>query len=251
MGHEAIRLQGELLLAYAYQIPRGATSATVYDYTQDTEVTLSLDAQLSPADNAAKRFKRYQKLKSAQAAAQAQKDEIAPEIEYLEGVQFALEQCENVQEVREIRGELQDQGMLHTAQRQKGKREPQLSKPVHLRSSEGVDLYCGRNNAQNDFVTLKLSRSSDTWLHVQGMPGSHVLIKANPVPQQTLLEAAQIAAFYSRARNSSNVPVDYTLVKYVRKPSGAKPGFVTYTSQKTLFVTPDTETVKSLICKEP
>lgn len=247
---ETIRTQGELLLAYAYQIRRGAATATVYDYTQDKEVTLTLDPQLSAADNAAKRFKRYQKLKSAQIAAQAQKDEIAPEIEYLEGIQFALEQCETVEEVREIRGELQDQGILHVTQKQKGKHEPQLSKPVHLRSSEGVDVYCGRNNAQNDFVTLKLSRSTDTWLHVQGMPGSHVLIKAHPAPQQTLLEAAQVAAFYSRARNSSNVPVDYTLVKFVRKPSGAKPGFVTYTSQKTLFVTPDAELVKSLICKE-
>ena len=250
-GFEAVRMQGELLLAYAYQIPPKAASATVFDYTQDKEVTISLDPQLSVADNAARRFKRYQKLKSAQTAAQAQKEEILPEIAYLEGIQFALEQCETVEEVREIRSELQDQGILHIAQRQKGKRESHLSKPVHLRSREGIDLYCGRNNAQNDFVTLKLSRSSDTWLHVQGMPGSHVLIKAHPVPQQTLLEAAQVAAFYSRARNSSNVPVDYTLIKFVRKPSGAKPGFVTYTSQKTLFVTPDAELVKSLICQEP
>ena len=108
-------------------------------------------------------------------------------------------------------------------------------------------MLAGRNNAQNDLVTTRLARSTDTWLHAQGMPGSHVVIQAPAVPRQTLLEAAHIAAYFSRGKHSSNVPIDYTLIKNVHKPSGAKPGFVTYTSQKTIFITPDETLVKRLI----
>lgn len=247
---ERVRTEGELILAYAYQIPPHQTKIELYDYTQDATVTLSYDPTLSAQENAQKRFKRYQKLRSASQAAEAQIREIEPERHYLEGVLFSVQQAETLEQLLEIRHELQEEGLMPLSQEPGRRRQITQSQPLHFVSADGIDLYCGRNNAQNDFVTLKLSKSTDTWLHAQGMPGSHVLIKSSNVPYETLKQAAHIAAFYSKGRRSENVPVDYTLIKYVRKPSGAKPGFVTYTSQKTLFVTPDEGLVKSLFAKE-
>lgn len=176
--------------------------------------------------------------------------EIEPERQYLEGVLFSVQQAETLDQLLDIRHELQEEGLIPLSQEAGRRRQTAQSQPLHFVSTDGIDMYCGRNNAQNDFVTLKLSKSTDTWLHAQGMPGSHVLIKSSNVPTETLKQAAQIAAFYSKGRRSENVPIDYTLIKYVRKPSGAKPGFVTYTSQKTLFITPDEALVKSLFARE-
>ena len=249
-SYERIRQEGELILAYAYQIPAHQNKIELYDYTQDTMVSLSYDPTLSAQENAQKRFKRYQKLRSAAQASQAQIQQIQPEIDYLEDVLFTVQQAETLDQLLEIRHELQDQSIMPLSQEVNKRKQTTQSQPLHFLSTDGIEMFCGRNNAQNDFVTLKLSKSTDTWLHAQGMPGSHVLIKAAKVPPETLQQAAQIAAFYSKGRRSENVPIDYTLIKYVRKPSGAKPGFVTYTSQKTLFITPDEALVKSLFIKE-
>ncbi len=248
-SHETLREQAEFMLAYAHEIKRGIESIEVHDYIRDIPVVLKLDPTKSAAENANKLFKRYQKLKAQALAAQRQKDEILPEIAYWEGTLLSVEQSETMEELSEIRGELQDQQLIRKSQ-SSGKNTPPQSKPLRFVSGDGVEILCGRNNAQNDLVTCRLSRSSDTWLHVQGMPGSHVLIKANPVPPNTLKQAGHIAAFFSRGRHSANVPVDYTLIKYVHKPSGSKPGFVTYTNQRTLFITPDADLVKSLIREE-
>lgn len=247
-GFERYRQEGELILAYAYQLKRGMRQATLFDYTQDKEIALPLDPTLTPSENAAKRFKRYQKAKATLVAAQEQKEQIEPEIAYLESVCLAVEQAEGMEEIEQIRAELQGQRLLPAAQQPRGKRIPApQAKPLSFVSSEGIAMLAGRNNAQNDLVTTRLARSTDTWLHAQGMPGSHVVIQAPAVPRQTLLEAAHIAAYFSRGKHSSNVPIDYTLIKNVHKPSGAKPGFVTYTSQKTIFITPDETLVKRLI----
>lgn len=246
-GWERYRQEGELILAYAYQLKRGMQTATLFDYTQDKEITLTLEPTLTPSENAAKRFKRYQKAKATLIAAQEQKEQIEPEIAYLESVCLAVEQAEAMEEIEQIRAELQGQRLLPATQT-RGKRAPApQAKPLAFISSEGIPMLAGRNNAQNDLVTTRLARSTDTWLHAQGMPGSHVVIQVHPVPQQTLLEAAHIAAYFSRGKHSNNVPIDYTLIKNVHKPSGAKPGFVTYTSQKTIFITPDEALVKRLI----
>lgn len=247
---ERVRTEGELILAYAYQIPPHQSKIELYDYTQDAPVTLSYDPQLSAQENAQKRFKRYQKLKSASEAAARQIEQIRPEIEYLEDVLFSIHQSETLDQLLEIRHELQDQDILPLPKEQGQKRRAVQSQPLRFVSTDGIELLCGRNNAQNDLVTLRLSRSTDTWLHAQGMPGSHVLVRACPVPPDTLRQAAHIAAFYSKGRRSENVPIDYTLIKHVRKPSGAKPGFVTYAFQKTLFITPDEALVKSLFARD-
>ena len=248
-SHETIREQAEFMLAYAHQIKLGMQSIQVHDYIHDVPVTLELDPTKSAAENANRLFKRYQKLKAQAVAAQRQKDEILPEIAYWEGTLLSVEQSETMEELFEIRAELQDQQLIKKAN-SAGKSTQLQSKPLRFVSGDGVEMLCGRNNNQNDLVTCRLSRSSDTWLHAQGMPGSHVLIKASPVPPGTLQQAAQIAAFFSRGRHSANVPVDYTLIKNVHKPSGSKPGFVTYTNQRTLFITPDADLVKSLIREE-
>ena len=249
VSYESIREQGEFMLAYAHEIKRGMEHIQVHDYIHDVPVVLTLDPTLSAAENANKLFKRYQKLKSSSTAAQQQKDQVLPEIAYWESILLSIEQSETMEELQDIRTELQIQQLIRTVHSQ-GKSTPPQSKPLRFVSNDGVEILCGRNNIQNDLVTCRLSRSGDTWLHAQGMPGSHVLIKANPVPPETLRQAAHIAAFFSRGRHSSNVPVDYTLIKNVHKPSGSKPGFVTYTNQKTLFVTPEGDLVKSLIHEE-
>ncbi len=245
-SYESIREQGEFMLAYAHEIKRGMACVQVHDYIHDAPVVLALDPTLSAAENANKLFKRYQKLKSSAIAAQQQKDQILPEIAYWESILLSIELSEAMEDLQDIRMELQDQQLIRTV-RSQGKSTPPQSKPLRFVSSDGVEILCGRNNVQNDLVTCRLSRSTDTWLHAQGMPGSHVVIKAHPVLPDTLRQAAQIAAFFSRGRHSGNVPVDYTLIKNVHKPSGSKPGFVTYTNQKTLFITPDGDLVKSLI----
>jgi predicted ribosome quality control (RQC) complex YloA/Tae2 family protein len=245
---ERLRETGEFMLAYVHQIERGADSFEAYDYIRNETVTLALDPTKSAAENAKAVFKRYQKLKASAVAAKQQLDAILPEAVYLEDTLLLVDQAEDMQTLMEIRQELTDQGLLRPVSARVGAK--QVSKPLRFVSGDGVEIFAGRNNAQNDLVTTKLGRSTDTWLHAQGMAGSHVLIRANPVPAVTLRQAAQIAAYFSRGKQSANVPVDYTLLKHVRKPSGAKPGFVTYTSQKTLFVTPDAGLVKSLIREE-
>lgn len=250
-SYEDLRQEGEFLLAYAHKIKRGSETANVYDYVNDRQVELRLDPTLSAADNAAKRFRRYQKLKATAQAAQKQRSEILRDIEYWEGISLAVEQSEDLDSLLEIRDELKGEGLLRSATTKSKGSPNRTSRPLRFLSSDGVEIFAGRNNAQNDQVTVKIGKSGDTWMHAQGMPGSHVLIKANPVPSDTLWQAAHIAAYFSRAKHSANVPIDYTLIKNVHKPSGAKPGFVTYTGQKTMFVTPDAALVKSMIQADP
>ncbi|MBQ9989101.1 MAG: NFACT family protein [Clostridia bacterium] len=243
---DQFRKEGELILANLWQIKRGDKTVMVTDYESDTVVVLTLDNTKTPSENAANRFKKYRKLKASIEAANAQLKEIEPEIEYLESVLYTIRHCANLEELADIRAELQDQHVLQAPQ-QRNKHVAQTAQPLHFTSSEGIEIFVGRNNNQNDLLTTRLSRPGDTWMHAQGMPGSHVLVRANPVPAVTLEEAAMIAAFFSGGRNSSNVPIDHTLIKYVRKPSGSKPGFVTYSNQKTIFITPDSVAVKKLM----
>jgi predicted ribosome quality control (RQC) complex YloA/Tae2 family protein len=153
----------------------------------------------------------------------------------------------------EIRDELVGQNYIKKSLKNKKKKTKNLvSKPLHLISSENFDIFVGKNNIQNDILTLKTAHSNDLWLHTKDTAGSHVIIKTNgqTIPDQTLKEAAEICSFYSKARYSANVPVDYTIVKNVKKPSGAKPGMVIYKQFKTIYVTPDENIVNKLVCKE-
>ncbi|TLN00225.1 fibronectin-binding domain-containing protein, partial [bacterium] len=211
---------------------------------------------LTPVENAQLYFKRYTKAKNSAGYASAQKEAALTEARYLDSVFTSLAQAESLSEVNEIRGELAEQGYIKEKPLPRRPRagagtnkaaEP--LPPLTFNSSEGPTILVGRNNRQNDRLTLRTAGPEDIWLHVKDIPGSHVIIRSDQlaeVTERTLEEAAILAAYYSKARASANVPVDYTFRKHVHKPKGAKPGMVIYENQRTLYVTPDEETVKKL-----
>ncbi|MBB6449356.1 putative ribosome quality control (RQC) complex YloA/Tae2 family protein [Geomicrobium halophilum] len=238
---------GELLTAHMHQIRMGDSVAEVIDYYDESAPTIQidLDPEKSPADNAQDYFHRYNKAKNAGKAVKKQRQHAKREIEYFESLLQQLDSIE-AKDITEIRDELEEGGYLKakkTKKRKKKNNKPSLDRYV---SSDGVEIYVGKNNKQNEYLTSRLARRSDTWLHTKDIPGSHVVIRADEFSEETLSEAAELAAYYSKARESGSVPVDYTLIRHVKKPNGAKPGFVTYDEQKTLFVTPKESTVKQL-----
>jgi len=245
---EQYRLFGELLTANAYQLERGARSATVQNYYSEdlSAVTIPLDPTLSPSANAQRYYKKYNKAKAAYDMADGQIAEITEELEYLEGQLNNLENCTEENELAEIREELIREGYVRP---EKGrKRPPKIAqtKPLHYLSSDGTDIFVGKNNVQNDYLTLRFADGDDIWMHTKKIPGSHVIVKSAAPSETTLREAALLAAWHSKARTSAQVPVDYTPRKYVKKPSGSKPGFVIYTTNRTLYATPDERAVKAL-----
>lgn len=248
---EKYRIQGELLTANIYRISRGMTSITVENfYDPPTKVTIALDARLSPAENAQKLFKQYTKLKNSLVATSEQLAASKAEKKYLLDVLTSIELAESTADLAEIKEELQAGGYLTSPKQQVQSRQKQKtsSSPLRFESSDGFTIYVGRNNRQNDRVTFRIGKPDDIWLHVKNIPGSHVIIvtESRSVPNTTLEEAAILAAYYSRARNSTNVAVDYTQRKNVRKPSGTRPGQVIYDHYTTLFVTPDPEKVAAI-----
>lgn len=229
---------GELLTAHMHLVERGMDEITVVDYYDENqaEITIPLQEDLTPSENAQRFFNRYRKLLTAKKRALYENRKTKAEIAYLESVLQQLEQARE-EDIEEIRTELQEEGYQKQRHR-RGRRKKAKPSPEQFTASDGTTIYVGRNNNQNEYVTHRLAHKEDIWLHTLDIPGSHVVIKSSDPSEQTLLEAAQLAAYYSRARQSESVPVDYTKVKHVHKPRGAKPGFVTYTNQKTLFVTP-------------
>lgn len=244
---DEFRIFGELLTANLHLVSRGMTEIAVQNfYDEDMGmVTIPLDIRKSPAQNAQFLFNKYQKLKKAVRFVEEQMRLTKEEMGYLETVQQQLEDA-SPEDVEEIRVELAEQGYIKYKQK-KGSRKPNQNPTLEKYiSSTGLPILVGKNNKQNDYLTNKFARNSDLWFHVKDLPGSHVVIQdANP-DEASILEAAMIAAFYSKARLSGSVPVDATLIKHVKKPSGAKPGYVTYDNQTTYFVTPDEATVKKL-----
>jgi len=242
------RITGELLIANMHAIQKGQPCVEVIDYYDERQptVTIELDPQLTPSENAQRWFKRYNKAKNSITAAAAQMEAARGEIAYFDTLLAQLETA-SLQDIEEIREELAEQGYLKqrggTGARKKKQARPAL---LCYTSSENVPIYVGKNNTQNEYLTNRLASPNDTWLHTKDIPGSHVVIRGTGFGDATLEEAAMLAAYYSRGKESSLVPVDYTLIRHVRKPSGAKPGFVIYDHQKTLFVTPDEERIKAL-----
>lgn len=243
------QIYGELLTANLYQITRGQPEANVINYYEEEAPLLSipLDPALTPSENAQAYFKRYTKTKNSRAFVDNQIAGAKEEILYLDTV---LQQIENagLADIEDIREELAEQGYLR-ARPSQGKKGNKQKNPTLERytSSEGVTIYVGKNNKQNDYLTNRLANPDDTWLHTKDIPGSHVIIRGTEFGETTLMEAANLATYYSKARQSSQVPVDYTLVRHVRKPKGAKPGFVIYEQQKTQFVTPNDEIIRTLM----
>jgi len=241
-----LRLYGELITANIFNIKKGIDCVKLQNYySPDGEyISIPLEVNLSPQDNAQKYFKKYNKAKSAFVQTNKQIVENHQEIKYLESVVHMLDSAETVQEIDDIRQELIEEGYIKAgAKDKKGKRRIKNQKensPAMFKSSDGFTIYAGKNNKQNDILTLKTASSSDIWLHTKNIPGSHVIIRGEgrEISETAILEAAIIAARHSKARTSSNVNVDYTKVKYVKKPAGAKPGMVIYTHYRTLTVTP-------------
>ena len=246
---DALRIRGELVTANLYRMERGQTKLVAENYYDPElkEIEISLSPLLSPQQNAAKYFKDYNKAKNAESylTEQIQKGEL--ELSYLESILEELSRMESERDLAEIRQELISGGYLkHTDKKKKMKTTP--SKPMEFRSSQGLRIRVGRNNSQNDVLTLKSSFKSDVWLHTQKIHGSHAIIscEGKEPDETTLLEAAKLAAYYSQARDGQNVPVDYTLVKNVKKPTGAKPGMVIYDHYNTLYVTPEPDLAEKL-----
>lgn len=243
------RLFGELLTAYMHEVRPGEQAIDVVNYYDEagSTVTIPLDPERSPSENAQHYFKRYNKLKASRSYLNEQIKRTQEENAYLENILHQLESAD-LEDVADIREELAQEGYIRKQKMKRDRRKTRKSRPqlTVTRSSEGNAIYIGRNNRQNDYLTNRLANGEDTWLHTKDIPGSHVVIRGSRFGEATLVEAAQIAAYFSKGRTSSQVPVDYTLVKHVRKPKGAKPGFVIYDKHKTLYVTPDESFIRQL-----
>lgn len=249
---EESRIYGELLLANMYQLEKGMHEVKVLNYydPESPEITIKLDSRLTPSENSQRYFKKYNKLKTAQEKLAVQIEDADSDLAYLEQVQTAVELSSDPTNIEEIRQELVEAGIMKKKHQKKDKKKSKIE-PLSYMSSEGFEILVGKNNLQNDYLTLKLASNKDMWLHTKIIPGSHVIIrtKGQDVSEQTIYEAACIAAWHSKGRLSSQVPVDYTPVKHVSKPSGAKPGMVIYTTNQTVYVTPDEDDIESMRVK--
>ena len=240
-NRETLRLYGDLINAGMHLIPTGAASAELINYYDENcaPITVPLDPALSAAANAQKYYKDYRR---AQTAERMLTDRIAAgeqELVYLESVFDNLSRAATTRELDELRAELEAEGYLR---RQRGKQKPPPPmKPLTFRSDDGFTIYVGRNNLENDRLTLRVAKGSDYWLHTKNIPGSHVIVvcEGQTPPDHTLEQAAILAATHSKAADSVQVPVDYAQARYVKKPSGAKPGMVIYTDNRTAYVNPD------------
>jgi len=237
---DIFKLKGDLISANMYKLEKGMTSCELENFYDEScgRVKIKLDPKLTPSQNMQKYYEEYRKADTAEKKLTEQIKQGQEELAYIDSVFDALTRTNSEDEVNELRLELSEQGYIK-ANKLKGK-PPKSKPPIEFTSPDGYKIFVGRNNKQNDRLTTKLAEKSDIWLHTQNITGSHVIIQTNGTapPNETILYAARLAAFYSKAKNSSQVPVDYTLVKYVKKPAGAKPGMVIFTNNKTLFVTP-------------
>jgi predicted ribosome quality control (RQC) complex YloA/Tae2 family protein len=252
---ETLRQMGDILTSNLYQLQRGMKAAELENYYDEHYATIRipLDPLLTPQQNAAKYYKDYNKAKNAEKFLTQQIEKGEQELDYLESVLQSLRQAEGERDLSEIRVELEDAGYLRKKTLPKGKKAPKRGavKPMEFRSTAGLRISVGRNNIQNDQLTCKLAYNSDIWFHTQKIHGSHVILwtEGTTPDDQSLTEAATLAAYYSQARDGQNVPVDYTPVKYVKKPSGARPGMVIYETYSTAYVTPKEELVERLKVK--
>ncbi|WP_010649411.1 Rqc2 family fibronectin-binding protein [Oceanobacillus massiliensis] len=239
---------GELLTAHMHLVKQGDTSITVTDYydPEQAERSIELNPNKTPSENAQGYFKTYQKLKTSKAVIEKEITRTNAEIEYFDQLLQQIDVA-SVEDIEGIREELREEGYLKKQKsNRKNKNKPSKPVPEEYTASDGTLILVGKNNKQNEYATTKLAHRDDTWLHTKDIPGSHVIIRAKEYSEQTLMEAAELAAYFSKSQSSSSVPVDYTTIRNVKKPNGAKPGYVIYDNQKTLYVTPLKETVDKL-----
>ncbi len=242
---ELYKLYGELLTTNLYKMPNyNIENFTVENYYDNNkEITIPLDVKLSPSANTKQYFKKYRKLQNTKTIVQKQKELVINEIEYLESIVYEINNSYNIEELEDIYEEIKEITQENQSKGLNKKKEKKLEKNMPSEYKiDGFTIYVGKNNKQNDFLTCKLARNNDMWFHTKDIHGSHVVLKLDKgikkVPDSIIYRCATIAAYYSKAKMSQNVPVDYTYIKYVKKPNGAKPGMVIYTDNKTLYVNP-------------
>ena len=236
---DKFKIYGELLHTYGYQIEAGAKSTEVDNYYTGEKLTIPLDTELTPMDNAKKYFDKYGKLKRTYEALLKLTEETKEEVEHLESVLLSLDMALLEEDLTEIKEELIESGYI----RRKGgnKKTKITSKPYHYVSSDGFHIYVGKNNLQNEELTFKFAEGGDWWFHAKGIPGSHVIVKANgkELPDATFEEAGRLAAYFSKGREQDKVEIDYVEKKHVKKPAAAKPGFVVYYTNYSLMIDSD------------
>ncbi|MFJ7950468.1 NFACT family protein [Lysinibacillus sp. NPDC096418] len=239
---DQFQLYGELLMANIYAFEKGVKEVTVINYYTESgeQITIPVSERKTPIENAQSYFTKYTKAKNALIMVKEQLEKTEDEIAYFEMLAQQVQQA-SPRDIEEIREELAEQGYLKMRHAKKKKKQTK-PEPERFVSSTGIPISVGKNNKQNDMLTFKIAKRTDIWLHTKDIPGSHVVIHATEPDDTTLREAATLAAYFSKARESSSVPVDYTEIRQVKKPNGSKPGFVIYFEQKTLFIDPD-ETV--------
>lgn len=237
-------LYGELLTTYMSKIQRGSSSITLTNYYNNEEVKIKLNPEYSPSLNAQSYYKKYRKLQNSIPHINEQLEITTNEVNYLESVLASLEYVD-IEDVDGIVDELFDSGYIKKKRKNATKkRKKKIGE--NFKTTTGVEITVGKNNLENDQLTMKLSQKNHYWFHVKDIPGSHVILKTSDPDEQSITEAATIAAYYSKARDSSKVPVDYVQIKHIRKPNGAKPGFVIFEGQKTILVDPDRKLVTDL-----
>lgn len=241
------RVYGELINTYGYNLPEGSKTLQALNYYTNEEITIPLDETLTPAQNSKKYFDRYTKLKRTEEALTTQIADTESEIEHLESISNALDIARSESDLAQIKEELTQYGYIkrHYSSK-KGAKMQAKSKPFHYISSDGFDIYVGKNNFQNDELTFKFATGNDWWFHAKKMAGSHVVVKTKDgeLPDRTFEEAGRLAAYYSKGRTAPKVEIDYIQKKHVKKPGGAKPGFVVYYTNYSLMAEPDISQLK-------
>ena len=252
-NRERLRELGDILTSNLHLMEKGMSTFRTMDFydPEGGEVDIPLDPLLTPQQNAAKYYKEYNKAKTAEEMLTIQIEKGEKELEYLNSVLENIALAEGEKDLQEIRQELTETGYLRRPKTAAKRAKKVSGKPMEFRSSAGLRISVGKNNSQNDLLTTKLAYKSDIWLHTQKIHGSHVILwlEGGEADARSLTEAAQLAAYFSQARDGSKVPVDYTPVKYVKKPAGARPGMVVYTTYQTAVVEPDAELAKKLRVK--
>jgi predicted ribosome quality control (RQC) complex YloA/Tae2 family protein len=244
---EKYRIYGELLNTYGYSLEPGSRSLSAVNYYNNEPVTIPLDPDLTPAENAKKYFDRYGKLKRTAEALTTQTAETRDAISHLESISTALDIALEESDLAQIREELTEYGYIRRhGPLGKKKAKPAASAPLHYISSDGFDIYVGKNNYQNEELSFKTASGNDWWFHAKNMPGSHVIVRTNgkELPDSTFEEAGRLAAYYSRGRQAPKVEIDYTQKKNLRKPNGSRPGFVVYYTNYSLMAEPDIRNIK-------
>ena len=243
------RVIADTLMANIYQMQKGQDSVQLYSIYDGTELDVKLEPMLTPVENAQAYYKRYNKYKRAQTEVQLQIATTKEMLDYLASIEASLLTATTKSELAEINQELIAAGLIKVFGKKKNKLNLQKSQPLHLQLNQETELYIGKNNKQNDYVTFKLGGPHDLWFHTKDIPGSHIILKTTlPQPRQEDIDlAVELAAYFSKARTGSKIPVDCVPKRYVKKPSGSKPGFVIFTNQNTYYTTPDVEKLEKLL----